>query len=212
MKRTLAILATLACALIASGCIVISIHPFYNDDQKIFDNGLIGKWQQENNDAWEFAEEKDDKYLVTIYDDKDVVGLMEGTLFKVGGDTFMDLYPWDFDYAPADSIIPNASDKGLYWNNLHLLPTHSVLRLLKSGADTLKLAMLDKDWLFKQLKANPSFIKHEIPTAISKNVESMDNDENILLSASTQELQAFLAKYGKDEKAFELDTLVKVKK
>jgi hypothetical protein len=209
MKRTLAILATLAIALFSSGCIVMSVHPYYTDDQLVFEDSLVGRWQSLNGkDTWEFAPDKDKHYLVTIAEDK-VIGVMDGSFFRIDTFTFMDMFPWDFDYTVKDSKIPNIGEEGLWWNNIHLLPTHSVIRLVKTSMDTLQLGLLDIDWMNKQLNEKPTLIKHEYPDSKDDNI--MGETDPVLLTASTKELQAFIRKYAADEGAFSLETFVRVK-
>lgn len=228
-NRFIAIL--LGIMLLSSGCMVISVYPFYSGDLVRFDQSLVGRWDAGAGEYWEFSKKQDDdRYLITIIDDEVIVGIMEGTLFDAGGYTFMDMYPWDFEYKQVvqgfeylveslgDSVSSSVdfdadydvgTEMDLWWNNMHLMPTHSVLRVVKKDADTLQLAMLDVEWLTDQLKENPGLISYELPGQESSDI--MGEDDPILLTASTKELQRFIARYAGNGDAFELESLTRVK-
>lgn len=225
MRLNRFMLAIFCVILLAPGCIVLSVHPHYSEDQIRFDESLLGQWDADG-EIWSFSKKDDDRYLVTITQDQ-VAGIMEGTLFTTGGHTFMDMYPWDFEYKQvvqsmkylADALSdsssltfepdPGITEMDLWWNNMHLLPTHSVLLVAPKDADTLQLAMLNVEWLADQLKNDPELIAHVVPG--SENGDNESEGEAILLTAPVKDLQRFIATYADDEDAFELETLERVK-
>ena len=71
------------------------------------------------------------------------------------------------------------------------MPVHTFLRLEIAG-DTLRMAAMDPDWLKGLLKRDPSMLRHEL----------LDGDGDLLITASTPELQAFVVAHRDTEGAW----------
>lgn len=71
----------------------------------------------------------------------------------------------------------------------HYLSVHVFTRLKLQG-DTLRLASLEEDWLSEKIRTKALTITH------------VKKDDEIILTASTKELQQLLMKYGKENDAF----------
>jgi hypothetical protein len=85
---------------------------------------------------------------------------------------------WFLDSYPKDS-----------YDDHHVLLTHIIHRITIVG-DTLEMASLESDWLKKMIDAKKISIGHA------------RNDGEIILTASTAELQKFFRRFAKDRDAF----------
>lgn len=160
------------------GC-VPSLHQFYNDKDLIFEQRLVGVWvdSENKNQTWDFQKSNDTSYNVTYTEDS-VPGDFSCHLFKIGKLTYLDIYPKDMPQDVADKM------NGFY--KMHLISTHTLMKVTWSG-DNLELATMDPD-VFKKMNENHVLtVKHE-----------QDKDGNIILTASTIELQSFVKKHSKE--------------
>ena len=221
MRKAYLFFPLLLVLTIFGGCIVSSVHPFYcSTDDIIFDQGLVGRWKADDDDeVWEFTllKEKDATYtlyLVTINDDNEPVGVLLGALVEIDGRRFMDLTPYDFEYDSGSAKTENTSGTqsggfvlnsgengsskgpGLWFNNVLLFPTHTALQIRRKG-DTLGLALIEYDWITERVEKGTFELAHET------------EDDRVLITASPEELQAFVRRYADDETVFEFDELLR---
>ncbi len=189
MRKPVALVAL--SSLLFSGCLIMSLHPFFTDKDAVFEQSLVGTWVDESGKATlTFKQFGANAYRITYHQKESTPpmggkkragepGELEGHFGRVGGSLFLDLYP----------------DKGS-WDRLknellavHLAPTHTISKVWFEG-DKLMIAGLSHDWLKDLVTQDSSAIPHE-------KVEGA-----IVLTASTEALQDFLKKYGNDPKAF----------
>ncbi len=176
--RTKAIAICLA-AMFLSGC-VPSLHRLYDKQTTVSDDGLPGRWVQEDDETtWTF-EANEDGYKVQVAEKDGKSGRFEAHLVRLGDLLFMDLYPSTKDR-------PDMTD--LY--ALHLVPAHTLWRVQRQG-DTLKLHVMNPTAVDKMLKADPTLVKHERP----------DDGDGVVLTAGTPELQKFVARCAKTKDGF----------
>jgi hypothetical protein len=123
-------------------------------------------------------------YRVTITDDKDRKGSFAACLVKLQDRLFLDILP---DKFPAGEQNPEKMK--LAYNAFFFLPVHSFVRVSSIG-DQLKVRLTDDEGFKKLLEAEPKAVKYDMI------------DERPVLTASTAELQAFMAKYADDERLF----------
>ncbi len=95
----------------------------------------------------------------------------------------MDLFPKDPDQNSNPETMSNS------FNRSHFVPVHSFVHLIQIEP-TLQSSSLDIDWLREITTNNPQAIRHE------------KIGGQIILTASTKELQAFLLKHLKTKGAF----------
>lgn len=166
------------CLILLLGC-VPSLHSFYNDKDLIFEPQLVGVWvdSENKNQTWDFQKSNDTSYNVTYTEDS-VPGDFSCHLFKIGKLTYLDIYPKEMPQDIADKM------NGFY--KLHLIPVHTLAWLSLDG-DTLQMRFMDPDILKKMNENHALTVKHE-----------QDKDENIILTASTLELQSFVKKHSKE--------------
>lgn len=177
--------------LLFQGCILHSLYPLYTEETIITNDQIEGFWttdgDKKNDECPEgllFERHKDQNhYHLTLCEDG-VWSRFDVHLVKIGEYTYMDFYI-DRDY-PREK----GKENKYVYADWHLIPTHSFSRIHLSE-DQLIIENFDTDWLEKLFKERKIRIKHE-----------MVNDE-VLLTASPEDLQKFVRKYANHEKAFE---------
>lgn len=175
-------IALAAVALLLSACIP-SVHPYYTDKDVVFDARLLGEWQpKEDSDdpeLWKFEQGEDKSYKLTVTEKKDKHGKFAARLFKLKNRHFLDITPTECELAPDQADLVAAA----------LIPGHLILRVTQIGPE-LQLAFCDYEWLDKFLKANPNALAHR------------KQDDTILLTATTRELQRFVLKHSGEGELF----------
>lgn len=199
-------------ALLLTSCIVNSLHPFYTNDVLHYESKFVGNWEDEENGVWNvkpfqevFNEVKGDldkesferynKYnnisYVVNYEKDSAKSAFLVVPFKINNQLFLDFSP----------LEDNESLKGvnsLYSN--HLISSHSLAKLDIDTKENITIKWLDSDKLEALMKANKIKIKYE----------KIGVDDDIVLTASSEELVKFIEKYmdSEDEKKWETRTEV----
>ena len=158
-------------ALLLAGCLP-SLHPLYNDKTLIFKEELIGKWLGDDDVLWQFTRAGDKEYELRIREDEKEVGRFSAHLIEIKGWMFLDLYP-------EDEQLKDLSD----FYKMHILPVHTFMKVDQINPN-LQLRMIDYDKVKKMLENDPNLIKHEVV-----------DDDRIVLTASTEELQKFVIEH-----------------
>lgn len=155
-----------------------SLHPFLAISDAVFEPALVGTWQSQDENgkgkaSITFTRAGETGYELE-YRDPEVakVSRYKANLGAIGKNRFLDITP-----VPERDLDD------------HYIAAHSLWRIALKG-DTLTLEQLDYDWLKALLAAQRSALDHEV-------VEG-----DIVLTASTQELQRFILGHGDDPKAF----------
>jgi len=188
----LKILAVVAASLVISGCVTLSMHPLYFDQDIIYEPALEGVWGNPDKTevTWTFEKSGDnsyrlvykehgitkannknekDKYSIVETENPEKDGVFKVHLMKFGKYYFIDLFP----------------EEPKHINEVYkyiAIPTHLFIKISLED-DVLQLVYLDHNWLKDGLKNNSIQIKHEM------------QDDTIILTASTKELQEFILKY-----------------
>ena len=164
--------------VLLSGCIR-SLQPLYTDADLVFDEALIGTWiDDDSKEVWQFAKGDGQFYDLTYTNSDGESGLFAIHLVALKGERFLDFYPAEVEI-PANAFY-------LY----HLMGVHTIMHL-RQIEPTLQMSSPDVDWLKKKLELDPTIIAHEVV------------DDEILLSASTQELQDFWLEHLEGEGVFD---------
>ncbi|RNC87187.1 MAG: hypothetical protein ED556_07135 [Winogradskyella sp.] len=179
-----------------SSCIVKSIQPFYVSQALEYNVALKGEWTDNKKGAWEiisFKEvwEKDNDPNVSLSkEDKDAYNrYKEGYFvkytkketeasfiampFKVNDHIFLDFTPFEYDSDELNGLLGQ-----------HLLKTHSVAQV-NFNNDEITLKWLSEKAIKSLIKNNRLRIKHE----------KIGIDQDLVLTASSQELYQFLEKF-----------------
>ena len=166
--------------IVMCGCIE-SLHPFYSEKDLVFEPALVGTWSEPGStseESWAFAPSGEKAYRLVVTDSDGRSGAFEAHLASLKGALILDLYPED----------PELTASTFYKD--HLQKVHSFVRVVKVGK-VLTMSALDVTWLQDFLKKRPRALKHE------------KTKDGILLTASTQELQAFILKHLNTPGAFQ---------
>lgn len=173
--KTQKLIPVVIAALLLGGCIP-SVNPFYSGKDLVFDEPLLGEWQEkdaaEQPETWKFEKADDNAYTLTTTDKDGKRGRFTAHLFRLKQELFLDLIPSDCEYATNQADLVAFS----------MFPGHLLLRLAQAGPE-LKLAMTDFDWLEKVLGKNPKALAHHL------------EDKRIILTAATRDLQRFVLKH-----------------
>lgn len=193
MKHSKVIIPILALTVLSS-CLVSSLHPFYKNEDRYFDESMVGNWVDEDSCIWtiqanmvakEFMQPKeaDGTYQITYYEDKDEISYLTATLFQLNRVDYV-------DFVPDLNEEHFTSDMTSY----HHIPVHTLARV-QYCKDSILLYWYGDEWLNELFEENRIRIKHET-------VENHDYDRQVL-TASTDELQKFIRKYANDPKTTE---------
>jgi hypothetical protein len=164
--------------IVLSGCIR-SLQPLYTEADVEFDAALVGTWADNgSNEVWQFARGDGQVYDLTYTNSDGESGLFTIHLLEISGERFLDFYPVEME----------TSGNSFYL--FHIMGLHTIMHL-RQIEPTLQMGSPDVDWLKKQLENDPTLIRHEVV------------DDEIILSASTAELQAFWLEHLESEELFQ---------
>jgi uncharacterized protein (UPF0128 family) len=184
--KTKKILFYLLAALLG-GCVpVMSLHPLFGEKDVVFNEKLIGTWVEEPNEGntiWEFkrADINENAYQLIFSDKEGKKGLFTTHLVRLKDKLFLDI-------CPAEQQDSNKIEWA--FNTLLLIPAHTFIKV-NSIEPQLKMQITDDEKMKEFLKADPNAIKHEFL-----------DEQSLILTASTKELQAFVLKHADDSRVF----------
>lgn len=190
--KTKSILLIGILSILLSSCLVKSLHPFYTENDVVFKPELTGTFLDADSATWIIkkyiyskgfmkGDTTDNSYVVEMYEDTAHVSKFNVHLFELDGVSYLD-------------FAPIREDREEVMLELHLIPTHSLARLDLISDDEMVVSWFDEDWLEKLFEENRVKIAHEV-------IHTTDqlNSTEYVLTASTEELQKFIIKYGNTE-------------
>ena len=149
IMRRFVFVVILAAALLAQGCLVVSLNPLYTENDIVFDETLVGTWGDvaSDKDSWVFEKAEGKAYRLTVNEEGKPPGQYQAHLVKLGEYLFLDLYP--------------EGQEGINEFFLsHVIPAHSIWRTT-IAADSLSITPLDFDWLTQEIRAGRLDVEHE---------------------------------------------------
>ncbi len=196
MKNFL-LLSLISLMVFIAGC-VRSLYPLFTEKDYMFDQRIVGSWPDKSGNAWIFSKGEDKSYVLKYYQHefgrgifKEGVpgdtGVFEAHLGRLGNNLFLDVYP-QRDPSLGSPDRPYSLLKNDFYN-WHFVPMHSIMKVWFVN-DSLQLSLLDNNWVRKMIDNKSIKISHE------------RLDDQIILTASTEELQQLVLKYADDNKAF----------
>lgn len=198
-----------------SGCFLKSVHPLFSAKDAVLLDGLDGTYEGADQ-RWIFASDRHPEivadlirqypaedlsidpgdedslgipgYLI-LYQDLDkpdkIPVLFLGMVGKIGDQHYLNLKLFEIDFGLGRDIVQT-----------HKFNVNTFSRI-KLSEEELQIEHLDSDWISDQIVNNRVRIKHEL-------VESeYDDSREILVTASTHELQQFIQKYGNEPEAYQ---------
>ena len=168
----------IACLFVwAAGC-VSTLNPLYTERDLIFDPAIMGTWTDEDSkETWAFSYSNEKEYRLVYTDEEGRQGEFKARLLRFEGNTFLDISP----------VRPPLSQNDFYKS--HFLALHTFVKVNQSRP-AVQISYLEPEFLKKTLAKDSSALRHE------------KLGGEILITASTEELQAFLLEHLNTEGAF----------
>ena len=170
--RSIARSALLLAATVSSGCLVLALQPAYDSESVVFDEALIGRWENADDGAKAAIERGEWRSYKVTYTDRFSTRTFQSNLTKISTATVLDLTEM------------RGVDPGPY-----LVPVHGVFRIRVSG-DTLTASPLDYVW----------FMRAMTKKTLRRLAVAVDDRRNIVMTAPTSEIRRWLA--GAPDAAF----------
>jgi hypothetical protein len=185
-------------AAMLSGCLVKSLHSFYDESDVIYKPELTGNWLDDDSSKWVISrysfskgflkgDSLDNSYLVEMFEDSARPSRFNVHLFSVNGILYLDFLP-----------LKDDRDQDFY--DIHLVPAHSLARVRFDSNDRMSISWFNEEWLNKLFEENRVKISHEVIQT-----DETGYGKQYVLTASTGELKKFIVKYGNDPDAFSED-------
>jgi hypothetical protein len=195
-------LLILLLALFFSGCVIWSFYPLYTEKDLFENNILTGNWTDGDGLQWKFEhpeigntksiDKKSYNLHLTDYDKKETI--YNVNIIQLEGIYFLDFYISEI----AGANNSDSDSKLNYWN-LHVMPVHTFAKLTVTN-NTLHINWFDGEWLREQIEDKKIKLRHE------------KNDESLLLTAKSVDLQKLVTKYANTEAAFKDGLSVELKR
>lgn len=182
-KAAVVFVLLLAC----SSCVVPALNTLWTPDKGVYEPALLGQWAEPDSKVtYRFLEADGESYGLIVTNAEGKASNFICNLVQLGPDVLLDMYPAEIDtmfeaYAP--------------W---HILPLHSFY-LLKLAGDELIVTTLNPEWLMEYVGQHPE--------AIGVAQWQYGGSDSIpLLTASTAQLQEFIANNVDTPEAFYAET------
>lgn len=204
---------------------VTSLQPLATYNTAIVDDRLAGTWNSDgqdyevqkffDSDLFKYIKKEMDKYkgnadkelsekemedfapmlyfksYVIKYTKDKIEYVMFGSMVKLNGQFFI-------NFGPIDINTDKNKEQAFEIPSTDRLATHTIARVQFTNSNTVKLDFIDGDFLYEQVKAGRMKI----------NNERDDLYDTFLITASTDELQQFIQKYGNDDRFFKKENSV----
>lgn len=168
--RLAALAGLLVSALLSSGCLVVGLHPFYEDDAIEFDEALVGEWENAEDQSRIRVERGPWRSYRITYTEVGDTEKYWGFLTRVGPLRLLDLVGCG---VPGETPL--------------VARVHVPLRLQLLG-DALTLAPLDYGWFRDEAeRGRPAALHPEL-----------DESGNVLFTAPTAAVRVWLAAHAPD--------------
>jgi hypothetical protein len=181
MNTTIKTMTGLALMTLLAGCVVTSVYPFFTAKDVMFDPALVGTWAEAGstnaaNDHWRFDRLNQQAYwLTTVEGNK--TNRYETHRFRLKQHVFLDL-----------CTTNRMEDQ---------LALHYLVRIEQTSS-MLQFKLLNFEWLAKLLEKNPKALRH----ILVPNEPGNTNNNQLVLTADTPELQKFILKHINDTNTF----------
>ncbi|UCS94549.1 hypothetical protein KZP23_05880 [Echinicola marina] len=176
---------------LVSSCVLRSLHPLYTKSELIIDNRLEGSYIVDETDTWNITkadnqaiENGDKLYHLEHIQNGDTV-IFDLFLVKLDKYLYLDFFIDEYKSKPLENEFAA----------FHLYPVHSFAKVSFDGNQII-INPFNSQYLGKLIEQNRIRISHEMA------------NEDILLTASPEELQKFVIKYSDDENIFEEESFI----
>jgi hypothetical protein len=187
--RKLAHLVAIAALMASSGCVVVSMSPLYTEKSAVFEPALVGAWNESASQQYVFSKLGENAYRIDITDRKEK-STWVGHLVRLDGVLVLDLEP---STAWAELGVPEPLTDVLdEW----FVPLHFFSRIDQITPSSVSVSAVDEKWLKGYLKEHPAALAHTI------------RKDDVVLTASTEDIQKFLRAHLNTPGAFEEPTVM----
>jgi hypothetical protein len=152
-------------AVASSGCLVVTLQPAYDDQALIFEEALLGEWENSEDSTRATIERGQWRSYKITFVDRTGTRVFQGNLAKIGASTFLDLTEM------------RGADPGPL-----LVPVHTIARLAVK-ADEVEVALLDYDWFTRAMSRK----------TLGRLGTAVDDRRNAVITATTGEIKRWLA-------------------
>ena len=168
--RSIARSALLLAATVSSGCLVLALQPAYDSESVIFEEALVGQWENLEDGSRATIERGEWRSYKIAYTDRSATRNFQSNLTRIGTTTFLDLTEM------------RGADPGPF-----LVPVHGVLRI-SITADTLTASPLDYAW----------FMHAMTQKTLRGLIVAVDDRRNIVMTDPTSEIRRWLGRAPDD--------------
>ena len=158
--------AVVLAAVTSSGCLVLSLHPAYDDRSITFEESLLGSWTNSEDQTRATIERGEWRSYKISYTDHSTTRTFQGNLTTIGGTLLLDL------------TESRGADPGPY-----LVPVHGLYRVVLK-TDTLTAAPLDYGW----------FTRAMAQKTVGGLIVGFDDRRNGVIASATADLRRWLTK------------------
>ena len=186
--RKFAYIVALTALLMSSGCLVVSTSPLFTQKDAVFEPALVGVWNESATEQYVFSKLGENAYKIDVSDGKTKTTFV-GRLVRLDGVLFLDMAAsttWTELGVPKD-VEGTLSD----W----FLPLHLFVRI-NQVTPSLSVSAVDEAWFKGYLKDHPTALAHTF------------RDDDVVLTASTEDIRAFLRAHAATPGAFEQPTVL----
>jgi DNA-binding MarR family transcriptional regulator len=185
--------------ILISGCLK-TLHPIFTEKDLAYNPGLLGNWKTE-------SEGKTGRAIITNLAMEKSIDL-PGNISSISQKGYLISYQDEngntnsryivflarigkhlyFDYYPAENKGEEETDE---FFKAHFIKMHTSYRVNISKDGSFELSQLDESYVTRLIDEKKIRISHE-----------KDADDNTVITASTEELQQYLIKYGDEPSAY----------
>jgi len=200
------VIAGLALLISCLSSCLRTLHPIFTTKDIVYEPKLTGTWKTDNqgtkglavitnlaaDNSIELPEKisaiKQKGYLVAYKDeDGNTTGQYIAFLARIGKHLY-------FDYYPADKKDNESGDEFFMW---HFVKMHTSFRVDISTTGNFELSQLDDSYVIRLIEEKKIRISHEKRA-----------DDDMVITASTDELQQYIIKYGDEPGAYRSEKTV----
>ncbi len=184
MIRSKILILSLAIILaVINSCTVQSLFPLYTNDKLVYDENILGVWDMGDNETWEFVRKTNKKdsvnevppyYELTVIE-KGEKAVLDAHLLLLGKYYYFNFYLQEME--TENSMV-----------EFNMLPVNTFARTV-IHKDSFNLEFFNPEFITNLIEEKKVRIKHVFT----------DNDERLLITAPTYDIQKFVIKYQDEE-------------
>ncbi|MDA7502220.1 hypothetical protein N8482_02995 [Chitinophagales bacterium] len=188
MKKIVFALSIAFLALLVESCIIPSFYSLYHEKDLVHPESVMGEWITSTS-LWTITDDYDDSYILNYKECEDPIRFPENYsactmaefrmhFINLDGVIYANFLP--IDYTNTENSLLLA----------HIRAYNTFAKIEFDTVDELNIYFIDYEWMEEQLENKPSSLAH------------LKVGNELLLTAKTDELQAFIRTHQDDESMF----------